>query len=78
MTSERLDVIAHRGWFDVPICARELATGNELELGSNDGRWGLRASVVAVDQVSNTSTRVTLDRRSARIFAIPPVEGVDE
>ncbi len=78
MTSERLDVIAHRGWLEVPIPARLLNEREEVELYSNDGRWGLRACVVKVDGVSETRLRIALDRRTTRIFATPPVEDADD
>jgi hypothetical protein len=78
VTSDRLDIIAHRGWVEVAIGGRVPERGAEIELASNDGRWGLRSSLVDIAPSGRAAWRLVLDRRATRIFATPPVEDVDD
>ncbi len=54
------------------------AGGDDVEIASRDGRWGLRATVVGFEYTSEMSMRVTVDRRTVRVYATPPVEDADE
>jgi hypothetical protein len=74
-TAERLDVVAHRGSIDVEAEAPPPAVGETVEIRSSDGRWGLRARVERVERLAGDFARVWLDRRSATMYARPPIDG---
>ncbi len=74
VTDERLDVVFHRGWFDVHVRASLPAIGDAVAVLSSDRRWGLLARVAGVGPAGDSRVRIALDRRSCTMYARTPVD----